>query len=187
LQQSQSGQNQPWRVPVPISGLPDGGRHFDLQPDEATRGAIAKVAGIVALPRMEARYHLTPVAADGVRISGTVSATVEQTCVVSLEPVSAEILEPVELLLVPEGSAGAGSSIGSSSDLDPGEDVVPETLVDGIVDLGVLSVEFLVLGIDPYPRKPGVAFEQPAANDEPAAKPFAALAALKPESGKKPS
>ena len=33
------------------------------------------------------------------------------------------------------------------------------------VDLGLLATEFLILGIDPYPRKPDAAFEAPAAAD----------------------
>jgi hypothetical protein len=54
-----------------------------------------------------------------------------------------------------------------------------EPLVDGTVDLGVLATEFLILGVDPYPRKAGVAFEAPQAASDPAGHPFAALAALK--------
>ena len=166
-----------------ISELPDGGRHFDLEPDAAARAAIAKAAGIVALPWMEAAYDLVPAAGDGVRISGMISATVEQTCVISLEPVTAEISEPVELLLIASDAAGASAK----ADLDPVEDVVAEPLEGGVVDLGALAVEFLMLGIDPYPRKPGVAFEQPATDQDPVANPFAVLAALKPDSGKKSS
>ena len=47
--------------------------------------------------------------------------------------------------------------------------------MDGIVDLGALATEFLILGLDPYPRKPGAVFEPPRerAADE---GPFAALA-----------
>ena len=54
----------------------------------------------------------------------------------------------------------------------------PEPLVDGRIDLGAIAIEFLMLGIDPYPRKPGVAFEPPK-SDSDGAHPFAALAALR--------
>jgi hypothetical protein len=47
-----------------------------------------------------------------------------------------------------------------------------------VVDLGAIASEFLILGIDPYPRKPGVVFE-PNLEREAGASPFAALAALK--------
>ena len=57
-------------------------------------------------------------------------------------------------------------------------DEPPEALRDGVVDLGAVATEFLLLGIDPYPRKPGAVFDAPPAGD-PARHPFAALAALK--------
>ena len=53
-----------------------------------------------------------------------------------------------------------------------------EPLVGGTVDLGAIATEYFLLGIDPYPRKPGAVFEPPSAGDA-ATKPFAALAALK--------
>ena len=56
---------------------------------------------------------------------------------------------------------------------------------DGAVDLGAVATEFLLLGIDPYPRKPGAVFERPAAG-RPGGHPFAALAALKKDSGAEP-
>ena len=47
----------------------------------------------------------------------------------------------------------------------------------GSIDLGSLAAEFLALGLDPSPRKPGVAFEAPADAGEET--PFAALQTLK--------
>ncbi len=40
-------------------------------------------------------------------------------------------------------------------------DEPPEPLVGGTVDLGAIATEFLILGIDPYPRKPGAEFDAP--------------------------
>ncbi len=58
-----------------------------------------------------------------------------------------------------------------------------EPLHEGRIDLGAVATEFLLLGVNPYPRKPGVEFASPAsvAAEE---GPFAALAALKTERGK---
>ena len=50
--------------------------------------------------------------------------------------------------------------------------------VDGTIDLGAIATEFLILGIDPYPRKPGIVFDAPRTG-EASGHPFAALAALK--------
>jgi hypothetical protein len=54
----------------------------------------------------------------------------------------------------------------------------PEPLFGDTVDLGALATEFLMLGIDPYPRKPGAVFEAQTAQDE-TDHPFAALARLR--------
>ena len=54
------------------------------------------------------------------------------------------------------------------------DDDEPDPIVDGKIDLGALAAEFFALGLDPYPRKPGVAFEPPA-EPEPEATPFAVL------------
>ena len=63
-------------------------------------------------------------------------------------------------------------------DIDAAPSEEAEPLIGNSVDLGLLATEFLMLGIDPYPRKPGVAFDAPEAAADPAGHPFAALAAL---------
>ena len=60
--------------------------------------------------------------------------------------------------------------------------VPPEPLVGGSVDLGTLATEFLLLAIDPYPRKEGVKFTPPKL-EEGGERPFAALATLKKRLG----
>ena len=35
----------------------------------------------------------------------------------------------------------------------------PDEIVNGKIDLGAVAAEFLALGLDPYPRKPGVDFD----------------------------
>ncbi len=55
----------------------------------------------------------------------------------------------------------------------------PEPIVNGFIDLGQLAAEFLVLGLDPYPRKPGAEFIPPELVVDPEEHPFAALKALK--------
>ena len=43
---------------------------------------------------------------------------------------------------------------------------IPDPLVGGRIDFGALTAEFLALGLDPYPRKPGIAFEPVVAGEE---------------------
>jgi hypothetical protein len=76
----------PWRVPVALEEVGEDGRHFDLIADEDARAAIARVAGVRDLPRLEANFDVTRHGADGLRVAGRVAATVGQNCVVTLEP-----------------------------------------------------------------------------------------------------
>ena len=55
----------------------------------------------------------------------------------------------------------------------------PEPIVNGAIDIAALATEFLVLALDPYPRKEGAMFEPVIAPVDPADHPFAALEALK--------
>jgi len=96
-------------------------------------------------------------------------------CVVTLEPLANEVEESVDLLFVPlPGAVGADGETATR-----GERVDDtEPLISGLVDLGALAIEFLILGLDPYPRKPGAVF-QPPPEAKPDPGPFAALASLK--------
>ncbi len=163
-----------WSVKVPVEEVPETGRHFDLAPDEQMRAAIAKAIGVRALPRLLASFDVTRRGRDGLHVTGHVSATVGQNCVVTLDPIESEVEEDVDVAFtsLAEEAESRAVHFGLES-RDP-----PELLENGAVDLGAIAIEFLTLGIDFYPRKPGVVFESPPAED-PTAHPFAALSALK--------
>jgi hypothetical protein len=168
----------PWRVPVAVADVPETGQHFDLVADSEIRAALARLAGLRDLPRLEAGFDVKRHAAGGLRVTGHVSATVGQNCVVTLEPLANEIEEDVDLLFVPQAAAEPRTAESGPEDepRSPRWDD-PEPLIDGVVDLGGLATEFLILGINPYPRKPGAIFEPPKdAKLEDG--PFAALAGL---------
>ena len=173
--------NSPWSAPVAIQDIPETGLHLDLQPPEAVRGELTKFAGLRDLPRVSAVFDLERRGAS-VHVRGWVTALVGQTCVVTLEPIESEIDEPVDVTfapLPPEGEAAASETAGRHGET---EEEGPEPLVGGTVDLGALATEFMVLGIDPYPRKPGATFAPPKLADE-GGHPFAALAALQKRPG----
>ena len=165
---------RPWSVPVALQEVPETGRHLEIAADERARAAIAKLAGLRSLPRLDAAFDVTRRGRDGLRVVGSVSATVGQTCVVTLEPVENEIDEPVDLTFMPPDDGGDVHR--REEELGPHDP--PEALVNGRVDLGAIAAEFLILSIDPYPRKAGAVFASPAAGDA-SDHPFAALAALK--------
>jgi len=167
-----------WSVPLALSDVPDGGRHFDLVADEQARNAVAKHARLSALPRLEASFDVTLHGRDGLHVVGRVSATVGQTCVVTLEPLENEIDESIDLVFAPGGALPLVA--GGEVEVPAGDE--PEVLVGGVIDLGAIATEFLILGLDPYPRKPDAIFQASAIGDD-ATHPFAALAALKKGQG----
>lgn len=166
----------PWRVAVAVTDVAETGEHMDLVADADTRAAIARIAGLRDLPRLEASFDLLPHSGGGLRVTGRVSATAGQTCVVTLEPLPNDVEEEIDLLYMPAVEAAAATDDEPEAEAAPKRDE-PEPLVGGTVDLGVLATEFLLLGLDPYPRKPGAVFEAPRDNRAEAG-PFAGLAGL---------
>jgi hypothetical protein len=173
----------PWSVPVELARVSaETGAHFALTADADARAAIARIAEIRELPRLDATFEVTRQGDDGLHVVGQVSATVGQNCVVTLEPLVSEIEEKVDLLFSPplpglEQEKDEGDESGKRSDRSKRHLDEPEPLLDGAIDLGALAIEFLVLGIDPYPRKPDAKFEPPQ-DLKPDPGPFAALAGL---------
>ncbi len=100
---------------------------------------------------------------------------------VTLEPVENAVEEAVDLDFAP-GQAIETDKKAKTARKRAGADDPPEPLVDGMLDLGALAIEFLILGINPYPRKIGVAFAAPKVEDA-GEHPFAALQALKKRPG----
>jgi uncharacterized metal-binding protein YceD (DUF177 family) len=179
----------PWQVPVAIEDVAETGRHFDLTADNDVRAAVARLVGLRDLPRLEANFDVTRHGADGLRVSGRVSATVGQNCVVTLEPLANEVDEDIDLLFAPpplspiERKAGEDEAAEKGSERPERSWNGPEPLIGGVVDLGALATEFLILGLDPYPRKPGAVFEL-TQDVKPDPGPFAALAGLKDRDGR---
>jgi cytochrome b pre-mRNA-processing protein 3 len=164
----------PWHVPVALEEVPETGQHFDLAADALVRAAVAKVAGLRELPRFEANFDVTR-RGGGLHVVGSISATVGQNCVVTLEPLANEVEETIDLVFEPlQRLAESAENEGQQHGVKWND---PEPLVGGVVDLGALATEFLILGLNPYPRKPGAVFEAPRdANRDQG--PFAALGRL---------
>lgn len=92
----------PWHVPVAVEEVAETGQHFDLVADATVRAAVAKIAGLRDLPRFEASFDVVRRGYGGLHVTGSVSATVGQTCVVSLEPLANEVDESIDLLFEPQ-------------------------------------------------------------------------------------
>jgi len=163
-----------WSVPIAVADVPETGLRVALAADERTRLSVAKLADLRALSRFEATFELARHGRGGLHLVGTLSATVGQICVLTLEPIENEVEENIDLVFAP-AAISIAEATGSVEEVSLDG---PEPLADGVIDLGALATEFLILAIDPYPRKPGAVFEAPDAPDD-SDQPFAALAALK--------
>jgi uncharacterized metal-binding protein YceD (DUF177 family) len=170
----------PWSFPVAVAQLPEKGSHQNLEATAAQRDAIAALAGLPSVIRAKAAFDLVHAPGGQVHVTGRVQARVQQTCVVTLDPVENDIDEPVDIMFAPPSQIPVSAKIVQSEE---GEDFdipdPPEPIVNGFIDLGQLAAEFLVLGLDPYPRKPGAEFVPPEVPVDPEEHPFAALKALK--------
>jgi len=167
-----------WHVPVHRENVPDTGLRLDLDADEGVRARLGAIAGVRNVSRLHASVALAR-HGDGLRATGRVTATVGQTCVVTLEPLENTVDEPFDVLFMPSEVVADSSPVPAAEEVDD----TRETLVDGTADIGAVAAEFFLLGIDRYPRKPGAVFNLPA-EDRTGENPFAVLAKLKPAGDK---
>jgi uncharacterized metal-binding protein YceD (DUF177 family) len=168
-----------WTHLVEVATLPPDGLKVALETDAGLRKRLAEYAGVANIPALEARLKVMPDGDDGAHVSGELTGSVRQTCVVSLEEFDNAIRETVDVFFAEQAEPSKPAD--GEEDEAFGEDG-PDPIIGGKIDLGALAAEFLLLAIDPYPRKPGVVFRKPAdgVEDVPESKsPFDALSALK--------
>ncbi len=177
-----SPEDPPWRVLVPLAEVRNHPGPLELAPDAAARERIGRVLGLDELKALSATVAVAPWL-DGVSIAGRWVATVVQTCGVSLEPFATGLEGAFELKAVPADSAAAQPPE-APVEIDPDAEDPPDVLEGEAVDVAAYVVEHLALEIDPFPRRPGVAFEPPAPETPPS--PFAVLAQLRTDPGSKP-
>ncbi|MBP6011842.1 MAG: DUF177 domain-containing protein [Alphaproteobacteria bacterium] len=167
-----------FRRPVAVAKISEAGLVQTLSATPAEFAQIANYLDIAGIKTLTARVSLTRSHGKGVHLTGTLKADVTQTCVVTLEPLDTHIEAAFERSYLPPDRYREEVKPERDVFVDPTADDPPEPLGHEI-DLGEIVVEELALNLDPYPRKPGVAFQ----TDEAPARenPFAVLAKLKPK------
>jgi uncharacterized metal-binding protein YceD (DUF177 family) len=161
-----------------VESLPDAGLSLKIAANASERESLAKLNDLVAIENLEADFTVKPKDGSKIGVTGTFRAQVIQTCVVSLEPFESEIEAEIE---VDFASDEAAAQALAEDRPDHEQPEAPDPIIDGMIDLGALTAEFLVLSLDPYPRRPGVRFESQDIGgkaDAPVS-PFAALGKLK--------
>ena len=152
------------------------------------RQAVAAALELLGLERLDVRYRITQAARGRFRLTGKLKARVVQACIITLEPVSADLAEPFDAEFWPADAMPDATAVAPpAGDRAVLEDDGPEPIEHNQIDAGRIVFEALATALDPYPRAPGAALEWPepavedgAANGAPATgNPFAALAKLK--------
>jgi uncharacterized metal-binding protein YceD (DUF177 family) len=177
---------------VAVVSLPANGRELAVAADAEERRALADRFGLAAIHRFAATVTIRPLGGGrGVtraEVTGTLEAGVEQTCVVTLQPLSRTVQEAIRVRFSDEAGSDSPEP---ALDFDPAtDDDPPDPIVDGEIDLGEVLAEALGLALDPHPRADGVAFDAtawtgapvPHAEEKEADGPFGALAAIKARS-----
>jgi hypothetical protein len=162
---------------VKVDALPADGLTQTVEASSDERAALAALSGLAAIASLKANFTVRRGGRGGARVTGEVHADVTQVCVVSLEPFAAIVDEPVDVRFAPAEAAEAARRVkdDEAETVEIGGEDPPDPIVDGKIDLGALAAEFFALGLDPYPRKPGIAFDPPEPDDREDS-PFAALA-----------
>jgi hypothetical protein len=181
--------------PIRAEEVPKEGLDITVSATEAERQALAAENGLEGLAKLEGTLHVAPWRDGGLAVAGEMRARITQICVVTLDAFDSEIVEPIDVKFAPATApVPPAATIASASrvrrrlpqtaetpprSIEFGGEDPPDPLIDGEIDLGALIAEFLALGLDPYPRKPGVAFEQAPPLEDARENPFAKLEVLK--------
>ncbi len=156
---------------------------FQVEPDQATRAALAADLGIIEVRKLRFQGSLEPEGKRDWRLEGTLGATIVQPCIVSLAPVVTRIDDKViRHYLAHWVEPDPGTEIEMPDD----ETIEP---LGTEIDPAQVMAEALALALPDYPRADGAELGQ-AAFTEPGATPlsdadvhpFAELAKLKGKS-----
>lgn len=122
-----------------------------LDAGEDERAALARRLSLLALDSLHAELRVRRLK-DGLRISGSFTASGSQACVVTLDPVAFALDEPIEIALYREAAlAREEARLGDARWEHP---VELDVLEGEEVDLGEIVAQSLALALPAYPRAP---------------------------------
>ena len=143
-------ENLPFSRPIEVERLrANAAFTFDEAPRAAEAEAVREYLGLNGLRKMRFQGEILPLGKRGWQVSGTLGASITQSCVVTLEPVKTRLDVPVSLRFLPE----------SEIEYDTPEDTLEDDIepLGPVIDLGQLAVEALALAMPDYPRSEAAA------------------------------
>lgn len=166
---------------IRLDSMPVAGRDLEVSPAAEERAAVAAQLGLSSVDRLAVRLHAVKFR-GGIRVTGRLTAQVTQPSVVTLEPLTQEIAEPVDRIFLPSGQKDYAGPANAEVFVDLDGEDLPDHFEGNEADLSDLIVETLALAVDLYPRETDATLAdtgfKPDIDD---ASPFALLKALKPK------
>lgn len=160
---------------IPRAGIQ---QHREASPE--IRSELAEELGIPACNFLSVAYRIQNIDNGCFDLSGRLRANLTRTCVITLEPISEDIDEPLDCSFVPPDQM-PNQQVEEEEALAV-EDQEP--IHHDRIEVGRLIYEVLAASLDPYPRADGATLEpvgELPEHDEAAEHPFSALARLKPQ------
>jgi uncharacterized metal-binding protein YceD (DUF177 family) len=161
--------------PLAVDKIPPSGLEEKITASKAERQRVAERFGLLDLSDLKAHLDVHPThGGQVIAVTGTMTAEVVQQCVVTLESLPSHIEQNIAVRYADETEKTAANAL----QIEPDEDDI-EPIIGGVIDLGELVAQHLGTALDPYPRKPGLAFVEAAYGDgETDNNPFAKLTEL---------
>ena len=171
----------PLSNPYNLARLGNAGDVVTFAADDAQRDAIARWAGVLSLQRLDVQVTIKKLGPVRFGLDFKLGADVTQACVVTLDPVPARLDNSFHRELHFSGPTRHKAADESVPEvvLDSLEDDGPEEISSLHYDLAAPVMEEFVLSLEPYPRRPGVAFSSPSDGFQPPESPFSVLKILK--------
>lgn len=166
---------------VRLDSMPVTGRDVDVAPSPDERAAIAAQLEITSVDELDVRLHAVRFR-GGIRVTGRLTGRVTQPSVVTLEPLTQDVSEPIDRVFLPGGEKQYAGPANAEVFVDLDGDDVPDHFDGNEADLSDLIVETLALAVDLYPREPGASLDDTGLKpdlDKPS--PFDVLKTLKPK------
>lgn len=167
--------SQPYRSATLGSRKPT---RFTFAPEAQDRKAIATALGLLDLPKMYVKGEILPVGRHDYTVKAELAASVVQSCIISLVPVTTQLRDQIERRYIRDYQEPEADEMEILADDD--SEPLPE-----VIDVAAIAIEALTLALPLYPRAPGAALGEAVFADpgvEPLKdvelKPFAGLAAL---------
>ena len=160
--------------PLDVTRVPAHGSTERISAEPTECAALAARFGLPAIHSLAAELKVSRWRGEGLKIEGRFSADLDQTCVVSLEAFRSTLSDTFESYFLPAGrNAGKDEAAIEEGDAEP--------FKDGVIDMGEAVAEAMALALDPYPKKPGISFDDIVEDTDSSQEqnPFAGLSHLK--------